>query len=71
MPVTFEEMVQSVINVVREKEQALQHIQKLDAEIAALKKEVAELKKPALPITPVREPDKPIATEKPQLKEVK
>ena len=42
MPITFEEMVQSVINVVRDREQALALAQKLEARVKELESELAK-----------------------------
>lgn len=80
MPITFEEMVQSVINTVREREQMQQvavaqseKIKEQETKITALETEIAELKKPKVVDESVREPDKqkPLAIVPVGVKEVK
>lgn len=76
MPITFGELVQEVINEVRERERIQQiaqqqavRIKELESEVAALKKEKEEHK--CLPkVTDAREPDKSKPVPQP-LKEIK
>lgn len=70
MPITFEEMVQTVINTVRDREQALHRAMTAEKRVKELEAEIIKLGEDHAKCS-VREPDKKPTLQPLPLKEVK